>query len=209
MKALSIPGKGIQYNRLWDFLVFLLLTLFSILNGSTTVFYVIYFFWWSELIRVIVDGIYYGINKKAVPDERVKGSFSSSVMLLVIYFVFIVVFFGFMLNWSNIELMQTNMNVLFFQNWFFNANLLFLIMQRLWLHRSQKSPNVRFNPFTPNMIVIHLSIILGGVLMFFVVKKFPETFTPDNLWGSVIIISPFILLKAAVGVFSPAKLKKD
>lgn len=88
-----------------------------------------------------------------------------------------------------------NMKALFFQNWFFNINLFFVIAERIYLHKSHQPIQVSFGGFTPNMIVLHVSIILGAIMMFFVVKKYPVTFTPENLWGSVLIALPFLLLK--------------
>jgi hypothetical protein len=106
-----------------------------------------------------------------------------------------VVFFGFIAAVDNTALVMANMKVLFFGNWFFNANLVFLIVERIWIHKSHKPQLVSFGGFTPNMILLHVSIILGGVVMFFIVKHFPTIFTPENLWGSVLIATPFLLLQ--------------
>jgi hypothetical protein len=57
------------------------------------------------------------------------------------------------------------------------------------------------------MVVLHISIVLGGLLMFFVVKNYPTVFTPENLWGSVIIILPFFLLKAVVQYFTTSAIE--
>ena len=51
-------------------------------------------------------------------------------------------------------------------------------------------------PLSGRMLVLHLSIIMGAVISFMVVRKFPQFFTPDNLWGSVLVSVPFLLLKA-------------
>ena len=112
------------------------------------------------------------------------------------YFIFIVVFFGFMANWNNDVLILTNMKVLFFRNWFFNINLIFVAIERVLLHIKQTPVTVSFGAFTPNMLVLHVSIILGVVLMLFIVRNFPETFTPTNLLGSVLIIFPFLVIRA-------------
>lgn len=62
----SILEKPLKYYSQWDFLVFTLLTALSIWSGQTTVFYVILFFWWNELIRIIIDRIFFKRNKNAV-----------------------------------------------------------------------------------------------------------------------------------------------
>ncbi|MBD3749335.1 MAG: hypothetical protein IE931_07560 [Sphingobacteriales bacterium] len=61
---------------------------------------------------------------------------------------------------------------------------------------------IYFEVFNPNTIVLHISIIVGAVLMFFVVKNYPDVFMPDNLWGSVIIILHFLLLKIVVNQYA-------
>jgi hypothetical protein len=185
----------LTHHGKWDFWVFTLLTIFSLLNGQVTVFYLIYFFWWNELLRIIIDRLFYKTNPNAQLASNPAESIFSSFFLMGIYFVFIVVFFGFIAAVDNTALVMANMKVLFFGNWFFNANLVFLIVERIWIHKSHKPQLVSFGGFTPNMILLHVSIILGGVVMFFIVKNFPTIFTPENLWGSVLIATPFLLLQ--------------
>ncbi|WP_372938253.1 hypothetical protein [Seonamhaeicola sp.] len=194
----SILEKHTKHYAQWDFLIFFLITALSILNGNTTVFYVIYFFWWHELIRIVIDRICYKMNKNAALANYKKTGIFSSFIQMGVYFIFIVVFFAFMTNWKNQDLIQTNMKILFFKNWFFNANLVFVAVERTLLHYTQQPLKVFFGNFTPNMLILHVSIILGIILMLFVVRNFPEIFTPNNLWGSVIIVSPFLLIRALI-----------
>jgi hypothetical protein len=194
----SIVESLVKRYHQWEFILFALLTLLSVLYGQTTVFYVIYFFWWAELIRLVADRFFYRQNPNAQRVSEKGNSFLESLLPMGIYFVFIVVFFGFILNLKNEEITFTNLRVLLFRNWFFNLNLLFVLAHRIVLHRTQQPVQVYFGAFTPNMIVLHVSIVIGGVLMFFVVRNYPQTFTPHNLWGSVLIILPFLLLKLVV-----------
>jgi len=192
----SILEKPLKYYSQWDFLVFTLLTALSVWSGQTTVFYVILFFWWNEFIRIIIDRIFFKRNKNAVLASNNTTSIFGSIIQMGVYFIFIVVFFGFMANWNNDVLIFTNMKVLFFRNWFFNINLLFVVVERILLHIKQTPVKVSFGSFTPNMLVLHVSIILGVILMLFIVRNFPETFTPTNLLGSVLIIFPFLAIRA-------------
>lgn len=201
----SFINQQIQYYKKWDLLIFTILVLLSILNETTTVFYVIYFFWWNELIRIVVDRFYYKRNPNVIFEEGGQHSIFHSLMQMGIYFVFIVVFFGIIANWGNSQMTMANMGVLFFQNWFFNVNLIFIFLERIYLHRTQQQLHISFGIFTTNMIVLHISIILGGISMFFIVKNFPTIFTPDNLWGSVLIVLPFLLLKMAIQHLSSSK----
>ncbi|KJD31213.1 hypothetical protein PK35_15350 [Tamlana nanhaiensis] len=194
----TLLDKPLKHYAQWDFLVFTLLTALSIWNGQTTVFYVLFFFWWNELIRIIIDRILFKRNKNAVLVGNQSTSIFGSFIQMGVYFIFIVVFFAFMANWNNDTLILINMKILFFRNWFFNINLIFVIIERIMIHSSDQPVKVSFGVFTPNMLVLHVSIILGVIFMFFVVRNFPETFTPTNLFGSVLIILPFLLIRAAV-----------
>ncbi|MCW5913485.1 MAG: hypothetical protein KIT66_02660 [Chitinophagaceae bacterium] len=196
MKALQTAiERPLQYYRQWDFLIFTVLTLLSVVNGQSTVFYLLYFFWWNELIRLLVDRLCYKRNKNVVYEGGKTGSFFQSLFLMAIYWVFLVVIFGFIAASDSTEIMIANMQVLFFHNWFFNANLVFVLLQRWYLHKTRQPLRIYFEAFNPNTIVLHISIIVGAVLMFFVVRKYPEIFTPENRWGSALIILPFLLLK--------------
>lgn len=185
----------LQNYRKWDFLIFTGITTASILQGQSTVFYVLYFFWWTELIRLGVDRLIASKNPNARIDRT--ESIGASLFIMAIYWVFLVVFFGFIANWKNQELTIINFQILFFQNWFFNANLVLVLLERLYLHLQEHPIQVRFGGFTAGMVLLHVSIILGGLVMFFVVKNYPDFFTPENVWGSLLIISPFLLLRMA------------
>ena len=190
-------SKQALYQGRVNVLVFALLTLVSLLFGQTTIFYLIYFFWCNELINMIVDRIFYR-RYTAVVEIHGYGS----LFVMAIYGVFIVVFFGLIANWKNNDLMMVNLEILFLKNWFFNINLLFVLAERIYLHKTKQPMLLSFGSFTENMIVLHISIIVGGLLMFFVVKNYQTIFTSDNLWGSVIIILPFLLLIIAVNHYS-------
>ena len=194
----SILEQQLKKYQQWDFIIFLILTLLSVLNEQTTVFYLMYFFWCNELIRIVVDRWYAKRNPNAVNKDWQSSDFTGGLFSMGIYWVFLVVFFGFIAASKNSDIVFTNMEVLFFQNWFFNINLIFVIFERIYLHRKQQPLTIYFGAFNPNMIVLHVSIIVGGVMLFFLVKQFPATFTPENKWGSVLIVLPFLLLKILV-----------
>ena len=196
MKLLrSAIKQPLQYYRQWDFLIFTVLTLLSVISGQSTVFYLLYFFWWNELIRLVVDRLCYKRNENVVYEGGTAGSFLQSLFLMGIYWVFLVVIFGFIAASDSTEIIIANMQVLFFHNWFFNANLIFVLLQRWYLHKTRQPLKIYFEAFNPNTIVLHISIIVGAVLMFFVVRNYPEIFTPENRWGSALIILPFLLLR--------------
>lgn len=195
MNMFSILEKPLKYYRQWDFMIFTLLTFLSVLNGQTTVFYLIYFFWCNALIFLIVDRLCHKGNSNAIYEDGSSTNFGEGLFLIGIYWVFLVVFFGFIATSDNTEIMIANMQVLFFHNWFFNINLIIVLLERLYLHKKQQPLKVFFGAFSPHAIALHISIVVGGVLIFFVVKRYPEVFTPENPWGSVVIALPFLFLK--------------
>ncbi len=199
----NIATQSLKYYQRYNYLIFVALVLLSLLNGETTVFYLIYFFWWNEFIRILVDYFLSRQNKNAQIELNTGSKIISEAFFLMgIYLVFIIVFFGFIANWNNRDLTMLNLKILFFQNWFFNINLLLVLGERIMIHKTEQEVKVHFGGFTPNMIVLHISIIVGSVLMFLIVKKYPDIFTPDNFWGSVIIILPFLVLKKLIPKFS-------
>lgn len=182
-----------EYGRI-DILMMTVLTALSVYNGQASVFYILYLFWWNEVLSVIIAKLF---NKK---DKRERNQIEKvfglgSLFMLGIYWVFILVFFGFMANWKNPDIMLINFEVLSFRNIYFDLNLVFIVLQQCSYHIAHKNYQRPTSGFSPNMIVLHISIILGGIIMFFVVLRYPEVFTPDNLWGSICIISPFLLLR--------------
>jgi|SRR5690606_816397 len=185
-------------NGKWDFLLFAVMTLLSVLNGQTTVFYLLYFFWWNELIRLVVDRLCYKRNPNAVYEDGLSKGFGESLFLMGMYWAFLVVVFAFIAGAYSTEIIIANMAVLFFHNWFFNLNLLFVLLERIYLHRIQQPLNIYFDAFNPNTMVLHIAIIVGAALMFFIVKAYPKIFTPENRWGSALIALPFLLLKMGV-----------
>lgn len=191
----SIIEQQIKKYQKWDFIIFLILTLLSVLNGQTTVFYLMYFFWCNELVRIVVDRWYAKRNPNAINKDWQSSDLKGELFLMGIYWVFLIVFFGFIAASNNREIIITNMEIIVFQNWFFNINLIFILLERIYLHKKQQPVTIYFGTFNPNMIVIHISIIVGGIMMFFLVKRFPVTFTPENPWGSIVIVLPFLLLK--------------
>lgn len=204
----TISKQQLSNYHKWSFVFFTLLTLVAILNGKTTPFYLIYFFWWNEFIHLLVDKLFYKKNPNSfVISEKSNDTFNS-FSLMGIYWIFIVVFFGLLSNSENTKMVLVNLEVLFFKNWFFNVNLIGVAVGRTYMHLTKKFVEVDFGALSPNIIILHISIIVGSLLIFFLVRKYPGVFTPENLWGSVVIITPFLLLKILVLYLTASKSKQ-
>ena len=110
----SILEQQLKKYQQWDFIIFLILTLLSVLNGQTTVFYLMYFFWCNELIRIIIDKWYAKKNPNVINKDWQSSDFTGGLFSMSIYWVFLVVFFGFIAASNNSKIIFTNMEVLFF-----------------------------------------------------------------------------------------------
>lgn len=174
-------------------LLTVVLPAYSIWSGGVTVFYILYLYWWQELIASVLDAFYPAPQNL---QAAVPVSLKFKLYLLGIYFVFIVIIFGFITDWANRDLLFKNFDVMFFRNIYFNINLAALLVNEILVRRSGRHRlNDPGDIFTGRAIVLHVSIILGTILYFLVVKRYPDYFTPDNLWGSVLVATPFLLLK--------------
>ena len=178
-----------------DSVFFLFITVLGLLNGQVSVFYIIYLFWFQELLRTLISFIF---MKKSPELGKNIAVFFMSLFPMTIYFVFIIVLFGFMLNWNNWELMALNFETFLFRNIYFNISLFFFLAESVffsYLNRKTFDFSENVQAFNPRHLILHISIILGAIIQLFIVKKFPEYFSPENLWGSVLVITPFLALR--------------
>lgn len=175
-----------------DILTMLVITLLGVIQRQVTVFYIIYLFWFQELIRTVVD---FTILLKEKKTSKEKFDFISisfgSFFILFIYFIFIVVLFGFMLNWGNQILLRQNMLVLMFWNWFFNINIILFLIEYIYFRKQNNSEALRMELFNRRHIILHISIILGAMMQLAIVPHF----NINNEWTSALVILPFLLLK--------------
>ena len=176
-----------------DVILFLFITLLAIFKGQATVFYIVYLFWFQEFIRTMIDLSYLLIKKKRSTEKilEIRSAFSN-FFLMFIYWVFIVVTFGLILNFSNKNLLRENILIFLFRNWYFNSSLLLFAIQHLIYRFSLKNKEVSIVVFNRRHIILHLSILLGAVVQHFLVPKLP---IDQNAWMSVFVILPFLLLK--------------
>lgn len=175
-----------------DILTMLTISLLGIIQGQVTVFYIIYLFWFQELIRTLIDFITLFLQKKTIREkfDFIIISFGS-FFILFIYFVFIVVLFGFMLNWENRNLLGENILVLAFRNWFFNINVVLFLIEYIYFRTQSDNRNLQLQVFNRRHIVLHISIILGAMIQLAIVPRF----NIENIWASGLVILPFLLLK--------------
>ena len=167
-----------------DILTMLAITLLGIIQGQVTVFYIIYLFWFQELIRTLVDFVYLIWKKKTIREkfDFIKISFGS-FFILFIYVVFIVLLFGFMLNWGNRDLIGKNILVL------------------MYFRSRADNTDLQMPLFSRRHIILHISIILGAFVQLAIAPKL----NLENQWVSALTILPFLVLK--IWIARPEKIK--
>lgn len=163
----------------------------------------LYLFWWQTLIHVLVNiGRILFLKQNAHFRSAAKSYITENLFLLFLYFIFIVLFFGFFLSIGIPDLMQINFEVFFFMNWGFNLSLVIFFVSALFF-RKPKFESILKNSsgFSFRNIILHTSIVLGTFIHFLVTLKFPHVFTEATLWSSVLVIFPFILLRSIIDYY--------
>lgn len=188
----------------FDMFTITVLTVLGLLQGEVTVFYIIYLFWFQEAIRTFVDGVFVVAQRSQgqVTAKNIGGPFGG-FFLLFIYLVFIIVLFGFMLNWGDHDLFGLNIQVFFFRNWFFNINLIVFAAQYVLYRREQKFNDIHLGVFNQRHIILHLSIIIGAMIQMFILKRYQI----ESLWGSVAVIVPFLIIKVILDIRQVKKIQ--
>lgn len=170
-------------------------TLMAVANNQISVFYIVYLFWFDEILRTVSKFVFYIFKKQFIQNQLVFiSNIKSKFFLLFVYFVFIVIFFGFIIDWKNQDLILINFEVLLFQSSMFNFTLITFIVRELFLFFKNEYETVSGNILlSKGIIVLHISIIIGMLIWGFLPKNFYENSNSNML--SAIVIAPFLLLK--------------
>lgn len=182
----------IQNFHLVETLSILLMTIFGLLKGEVTVFYIIYLFWFQEFVRTCVDLFFIVKQRKSdgesgLPRNTMFGGF----FLLFVYWVFIVVLFGFMLNFRDVEQFSTNVQVFVMKNWYFNLTLILFFVEYAMYRYFENKKDLEVPIFNRRHIILHISIILGALIQMVLLPKLDI----ENNWKNVAVVIPFLLLK--------------
>ena len=170
-------------------------TLMAVANNQISVFYIVYLFWFDEILRTVSRFVFYIFKKQFIQNHLVFiSNIKSKFFLLFVYFVFIVIFFGFIIDWKNQDLILINFEVLLFQSSMFNFTLITFIVRELFLFFKNEYETVSGNILlSKGIIILHISIIIGMLIWGFLPKNFYENSNSNML--SAIVIAPFLLLK--------------
>jgi hypothetical protein len=169
-----------------------IITIMLLIKSQTTVFYILYLFWCDEFIRTIFDRFRYKFKKNQIEDlPQFLSNNKDRFFMLWIYFVFIIVFFGLVIDWKNSEIIGTNFSVFLFKNSFFNYSIITFLLREIYLFRNDKNILEPKNLVSNGIIILHISLIFGILFWFLSTKKF--LFFQE--YATLISIIPFLLLK--------------
>jgi hypothetical protein len=178
-----------------EIFTFLLITLWGVVQGQVTVFYIIYFFWFQLLIRTIIDIVYAGRNGEEDGTKPTPAVITGSMFIYFCYLLLIIVFFGVMLNFDNQDLIIINLRTLVLRNIGFDLNLMLFAIQYSLYRKQIGNKDLQIALFDRGHLILHISIIVGAFIQMLFVKKHPEYFSGHELWGSALVVLPFLLLK--------------
>lgn len=168
------------------------LTVVAIFNKQITVFYVLYLFWCDEFLKTIFDRLRYQFKRPQIENPvTFLANTKSRFFMLMIYLVFIIVFFGFILNWHESDLVLRNFEVFFFKNTLFNFSLISFLFREVYLYLNTSKHVLAHHILSQGVITLHVSLILG-ICLWFLVKK--EFLVLEN-YVAVLAIIPFLLIK--------------
>lgn len=185
----------ISYTRLSQYLsltAITLLTILAIYNKSITVFYIIYLFWWDEFIKTLFDRIRYRFKNKnqIYPPEYILNC-KDRLFMLMIYFVFIVVFFGVVLNWRDEDLSLLNLQIFLFHNTLFSFSVMTFFLRELYILLNSEVAMLPHSIASKGIIILHISIIFGIIFWFLASKKY----VVFQDYAILLSILPFLILK--------------
>jgi len=195
--SLTLNPQLSKRGKVISLILFFVFTIAGISKGMVSVFYLLYLFWCDELLKTIFDGVAFISQRESIKDRtsflsNLKGRF----FLLMIYFVFIIVVFGMIINFKTTELIQHNFGVFFFQNPWFNLSLLTFFFRELNEALFKKENEIySHHAFSPGILTLHLSIILGFLLFAFTAWRNQSAFTEHNNLSTILAIVPFLLIK--------------
>jgi len=187
-----------KYFHRIETLTFLLITLWGVAQGQVTVFYIIYFFWFQLLIRTIIDIMHARRNGQADGTKPTPAVIIGSMFIYFCYLLLIIVFFGVMLNFDNQDLVIINLRTLVLRNPGFDLNIILFAMQYAHYRKQIGNKNLQIALFDRGHLILHISIILGAIIQMQFVRKHPGYFSGHELWGSALVVLPFLLLKTGI-----------
>lgn len=173
----------------------ILLPVILLFRGQVSVFYIIYLYWWHELISIGMD-VFYASTKRKDSSESLLNPLRFQLLTLAIYLSFILIVEGCMNVVNEKEWMKRSADVFYFRNLMFNFNMIILLLNEWWVrHFCVTQRNAGIDLFSKKMIVWHWIIMLGWVMFFSVLHWFPDMLTTPHRLEILLLGAGFLILK--------------
>lgn len=193
-------------------LLFTVLSVVAIVMKEITIFYVMYIFWWDELIKTLFDGIRFLFNRNLIMDPSIF-----TIILLVrffmlcVYMLFIIVCFNVMVEENNNAGYDKNIEVIFFRNVIFNITLISFIVREAFNYVNHKKPTASITSLIlpKGALVLHISIIFGMFAWFLSSNNVFQLTEESKKYAPLFTIAPFILIKFLFDWSSLKAIKKS
>ncbi len=174
------------------------LTITAVAMQQVTIFYLIYVFWWDEIIKTVSDLSRLILRKNEIEDRvQFKTDIKTRFFMLFLYFVFIIICFCFMIEWNTSDHIYKNIEILLFKNMYFNVSLLSFMAREIYVYSNKRiaSTHTARTVMSKGIITLHLSIIFGILLWAVATKKLD--FIPLELesYSTLLAIIPFMIIK--------------
>ena len=167
---MSTSIRPSRVAEILSLIAFSVLTVLAISKKQISVFYIIYLLWIDELLKTIFDFLKGRFKPQSILNlsnykRLVRGRF----FMLFIYFVFIIVFFGFMLDWKSQDIIIGNFEILMFKNVWFNFSVFSFLAREIaeYFYEQSPHPSAHHN-LSKGIVTLHLSIIFGIFIWAFV-----------------------------------------
>jgi hypothetical protein len=174
------------------------LTIVAVAMHEITIFYLIYVFWWDEIIKTVSDLSRLILRKHEIEDrEQFKNDIKTRFFMLFLYFVFIIICFCFMIEWNTQEGLYRNIEILLFKNVYFNISLLSFAAREIYVYSNKRlvKNNLARTVMSKGVITLHLSIILGILLWAVATKKLASLPFELQSYSTILAIVPFLTIK--------------
>ncbi len=167
-------------------------TIMEIIHKQTTVFYILYLFWFDEFIRTVFDRIAYYSKKVSTADAvQFLGNNKERFFMLGIYLVFIIVFFGIIIDWKELDLIGLNFEIFSFKNPYFNGSLFIFTLREGFLFYTNSKVRYTKDIFSNGILTLHVSLLLGILIWFLSVQKWQFLVEYANVFAVI----PFLIIK--------------
>lgn len=180
-------------------LLFTAYTVYAIITGNVNVFFLIYIFWIDEFLKTLFDLFRYLFLKENIKDAiDFLNNLKARFFMLFLYFVFIVILYGFVFSFGETyESIGNNILILFFRDTAFNICFLTLLAREIngFIISIYKKDVISVSVNSSGIITLHVSIILGAFAWAAVNNKFDWININLGSLNNYIYIFPFIVIK--------------